>query len=153
MHIWPLFDWIFLSVEVTKAQIYHKVTDCCSWPDLYCWEMNIRSQNLTTVETHERWGITLRVSWSPTGFGRRCQCAKGTQDTESSISNDALKPDGALITSANKETKRKLPTIFWGSYTCPLETNWTEITLMSFLLSFGTRWSPLGLQKLKSKER
>ena len=37
-----------------------------------------------------------------------CQCAKGTQDTESSISNDTLKPDGVLITSANKETKRKL---------------------------------------------
>ena len=33
----------FLSVEVTKdsvsmrlAQIYHKVTDCCIWPYLYC---------------------------------------------------------------------------------------------------------------------
>ena len=37
---------------------------------------------------------------------------KGTQDTESSISHDALKPDGVLITSANKETKRKLHTIF-----------------------------------------
>ena len=72
---------------------------------------------------------------SPTGFGRGCQCAKGTQDTESSvsndtlkpngvqcakgtqdtessISNDTLKPNGALITSANKETKRKLHAIF-----------------------------------------
>ena len=42
---------------------------------------------------------------SPTGFGRGCQCAKGTQDTESSISRDTLKPDGVLIISANKETK------------------------------------------------
>ena len=41
-----------------------------------------------------------------------CQCAKGTQDTESSVSNDTLKPDGALITSAKKETKRKLHTVF-----------------------------------------
>ena len=40
---------------------------------------------------------TLRVS--PTGFGKGCQCAKGTQDTESSVSNDTLKP------SANKEKK------------------------------------------------
>ena len=32
--------------------------------------------------------------------------------TESSISNDTLKPNGELITSANKETKRKLHTIF-----------------------------------------
>ena len=40
---------------------------------------------------------TLRVS--PTGFGKGCQCAKGIQDTESSISNDTLKP------SANKEKK------------------------------------------------
>ena len=38
---------------------------------------------------------TLRVS--PTGFGKGCQCAKGIQDTESSISNDTLKP------SANKK--------------------------------------------------
>ena len=45
-------DWVFLLVEVTKdwfsmklVQIYHKVTDCCIWPNLYCWEMNIRSQN------------------------------------------------------------------------------------------------------------
>ena len=45
------------------------------------------------------------VGVSTTGFGRGCQCAKGTQDTESSISNDTLKPNGALITSANKETK------------------------------------------------
>ena len=42
---------------------------------------------------------------------RGCECAKGTQDTESSISNDTLRPDGALITSANKETKRKLHAI------------------------------------------
>ena len=42
---------------------------------------------------------------SPTGFGRGCQCAKGTQDTESSISHDTLKPDGVLITSANKKQK------------------------------------------------
>ena len=69
--------------------------------------MNIRSQNLTTVETRSS---TLGVS--PTGFGRDCQCAKGTQDTESSISNDTLKPDGALIASANRETKRKLHAIF-----------------------------------------
>ena len=34
-----------------------------------------------------------------------CQCAKGTQDTKSSVSNNTLKPDGALITSANKKTK------------------------------------------------
>ena len=34
-----------------------------------------------------------------------CQCAKGTQDTESSISHDTLKPDGVLITSANKKQK------------------------------------------------
>ena len=40
---------------------------------------------------------TLRVS--PTGFGKGCQCAKGIKDTESSISNDTLKP------SANKERK------------------------------------------------
>ena len=40
---------------------------------------------------------TLRVS--PTGFGKGCQCAKGIQDTESSISNDTLKP------GANKERK------------------------------------------------
>ena len=40
---------------------------------------------------------TLRVS--PAGFGKGCQCAKGIQDTESSISNDTLKP------SANKEKK------------------------------------------------
>ena len=44
---------------------------------------------------------------SRTGFGRGCQCAKGTQDTESSISNDTLRPNGTLITSANKETKGK----------------------------------------------
>ena len=40
---------------------------------------------------------TLRLS--PTGFGKGCQCAKGIQDTESSISNDTLKP------SANKGKK------------------------------------------------
>ena len=52
----------------------------------------------------ETWSSSLGLS--PTGFGRgRCQCAKGTQDIESSISNDTLKPDGVLITSANKETK------------------------------------------------
>ena len=39
----------------------------------------------------------LRVS--PTGFGKGCQCAKGIQDTESSTSNDTLKP------SASKEKK------------------------------------------------
>ena len=39
------------------------------------------------------------------------QCAEGTQ-AKSPISNDTLKPDGALITSANKETKRKHHTIF-----------------------------------------
>ena len=43
---------------------------------------------------------TLGVS--PTGFGRGCQSAKGTQDTESSISNDALKPDGVLIRNKKK---------------------------------------------------
>ena len=57
----------------------------------------------------ETWSSTLRLS--PTGFGRGCQCAKGTQDTESSISHDTLKPDGVLIIIANKETKRKLHTI------------------------------------------
>ena len=46
------------------------------------------------------------------GGGGGYQCAKGTQDTESSISNDTLKPDAALITSANKETKRRLHTVF-----------------------------------------
>ena len=40
---------------------------------------------------------TLRVS--PSGFGKGCQCAKGIHDTESSVSNDTLKP------SANKEEK------------------------------------------------
>ena len=40
---------------------------------------------------------TLRAS--PTGFGKGCQSAKGIQDTETSISNDTLKPD------ANKEKK------------------------------------------------
>ena len=54
----------------------------------------------------------LSTLGSLTGFGRGCQCAKGTQDTESTISTDTLKPDGALITSANKETKRKLHTVF-----------------------------------------
>ena len=39
-------------------------------------------------------------------------CAKDTQDTESSISNDTLKPDGELITTAKIETKRKLHTVF-----------------------------------------
>ena len=43
------------------------------------------------------YSLTLRVS--PTGFGKGCQCAKGIQDTESSISNDTLKP------GANKERK------------------------------------------------
>ena len=42
---------------------------------------------------------TLRVS--PTGFGKGCQCAKDVQGTESTISNDTLKP------SANKEKKKK----------------------------------------------
>ena len=37
---------------------------------------------------------------------------KGMQGTERSISNDTLKPAGALITSAKKETKIKLHTIF-----------------------------------------
>ena len=46
---------------------------------------------------------TLRAS--PTGFGKGCQCVKGIQDTESSISNDTLRP------SANKGKKRKLHTI------------------------------------------
>ena len=33
-----------------------------------------------------------------------CQCAKGTQDTESSISNDTLKPDGVPVpTKKQKE--------------------------------------------------
>ena len=40
---------------------------------------------------------TLRVSL--TGFGKGCQCAKGIQDTESSVSNDTLK------SGANKERK------------------------------------------------
>ena len=40
---------------------------------------------------------TLRVS--QTGYGKGCQCAKGIQDTESSMSNDTLKP------GANKEKK------------------------------------------------
>ena len=43
-------------------------------------------------------GIT---NWLWQGY----QYAKGTQNTESSMSNDTLKPDGVLITSANKETK------------------------------------------------
>ena len=42
---------------------------------------------------------TLRVS--PIGFGKGCQCAKGIQDTESSISNDTMKP------SASKEKNKK----------------------------------------------
>ena len=46
-------------------------------------------------------------------FGKGCQSAKGTQDTESSISNDALKPDGVLIRN-NKKTSynflRLIPT-------------------------------------------
>ena len=41
---------------------------------------------------------TLRAS--ATGFGKGCQCANGIQDTESSISNDTLKP------CANKEKKK-----------------------------------------------
>ena len=72
-----------LSVEVTKdsfsmrlAQIYHKVREYCIQPKL-------------------NYSSTLRAS--ATGFGKGCKCAKGIQDTESSISNDTLKP------SANKE--------------------------------------------------
>ena len=54
------------------------------------------------------WCVCVCVGWG----GGVYQCAKGTQDTESSISNDTLKPDAALITSANKETKRRLHTVF-----------------------------------------
>ena len=69
------------------AQICHKVREYCIWPNLYCWEINIKLNYIST----------LRVS--PIGFGKGCQCAKDIQDTESSISNDTLKP------SANKEKK------------------------------------------------
>ena len=82
--------------------------------------------------TADKWtsGLEIKLLWkhevqlqglSQTGFGRGCQCAKGTQDTESSIWHDTLKPDGVLITSTNKEIKRKLHTIFWGSCTCHLD--------------------------------
>ena len=49
--------------------------------------------------------MKFNLGLSPTGFGRGCQSAKGTQDTESSISHDTLKPDGMLITSTIKKQK------------------------------------------------
>ena len=50
----------------------------------------------------ETWSSTLGVL--PTSFGRGCQCAKGAQDTESSVSNDTLKPDGVPVpTKKQKE--------------------------------------------------
>ena len=58
-----------------------------------------------------RSSLKIKLLWKHEvheGLWYGCQCAKGTQDTESSISNETLKPDGALITCANKETKRKL---------------------------------------------
>ena len=53
----------------------------------------------------ETWSSTLGLS--PTGFGRGCQWAKGAHDTESSMSNDTLKPDGVLITSANYQCQQR----------------------------------------------
>ena len=83
------------------AQIYHKVTDCCIWPNLYYREMNIRSQNETTVET---WSSTLGVSPTGSSRGCHCQCGKGTQDTDSSISNDTLKPNYQCKQKKKKNT-------------------------------------------------
>ena len=88
---------MFLSVEVNKdsfsmrlAQIYHKVTEYCIWPLLVL----LRNEHQVSKLNYSS---TLRVS--PSGFGKGCQCAKGIQDTESSISNHTLKPCG------NKEKK------------------------------------------------
>ena len=89
------------------AQIYHKVTKLLylALPVLLRNEHQVSKLNYCGNMKFNFRGIMI-ANW----LGRGCQCAKGTQNTESSISNDTLKPDGALITSANKET-RKLHTV------------------------------------------